>query len=166
MIVFLSCFPASYLLNFLTSVFMVSEQAVSRVLFPPSVTLRGAMIITLGRQLPDASSDRPGSSGGPPSNAPLCGLAPDGVCRASPVTRGTGELLPRLFTLTFRLGLAASLKAVCFLWHFPWGRPRSPLATILPYGARTFLRPGEGPAIIPPAPTRAILRCGAEFCND
>jgi len=81
---------------------VVSEQAVSRVLFPPSVTLRGAMIITLGRQLPAASSDLPGSSGGPPSNAPLCGLAPDGVCRASPVTRGTGELLPRLFTLTPR----------------------------------------------------------------
>ena len=31
------------------------------------------------------------------------------------------------------------LRAVCFLWHFPWGRPQSPLATILPCGARTFL---------------------------
>jgi len=60
------------------------------------------MIINLGQQLPVASSDLPGSSGGPPSNTPLHGLAPDGVCLASPVTRGTGELLPRLFTLTPR----------------------------------------------------------------
>ena len=29
--------------------------------------------------------------------------------------------------------------AVYFLWHFPWGRPQSPLATTLPCGARTFL---------------------------
>jgi len=60
------------------------------------------MIINLGQQLPVASSDLPGSSGGLPSNAPLHGLAPDGVCLASPVARGTGELLPRLFTLTPR----------------------------------------------------------------
>ena len=80
----------------------VSEQAVSRVLFPLKVTLRGAMIINLGQQLPVASSDLPGNSGGLPSNAPLQGLAPDGVCLASPVARGTGELLPRLFTLTPR----------------------------------------------------------------
>jgi len=29
--------------------------------------------------------------------------------------------------------------AVSFLWSCPWGRPRSPLATSLPYGVRTFL---------------------------
>ena len=37
---------------------------------------------------------------GPPSNVLLFGLAPDGVYQAFPVTRETGELLPRLFTLT------------------------------------------------------------------
>ena len=42
----------------------------------------------------------PEASGGPPSNASLFGLAPDGVYLASGVTTGTGELLPRLFTLT------------------------------------------------------------------
>ena len=42
----------------------------------------------------------PEASGGPPSNASLFGLAPDGVYQASDVTAGTGELLPRLFTLT------------------------------------------------------------------
>jgi hypothetical protein len=36
----------------------------------------------------------------PHLNPPLFGLAPGGVCRATPVTWGTGELLPRLFTLT------------------------------------------------------------------
>jgi len=35
--------------------------------------------------------------------------------------------------------LPSSRKAVSFLWHFPWGRPRSVLRTTLPYGARTFL---------------------------
>ena len=43
-----------------------------------------------------------------------------------------GGLLPRL----------SILAAVCggnFLLHFPWGRPRRPLAAILPCGARTFL---------------------------
>jgi hypothetical protein len=33
-------------------------------------------------------------------SASLFGLAPDGVCRAKPVTRPAGELLPRRFTLT------------------------------------------------------------------
>src|SRR6266568_3124272 len=30
-------------------------------------------------------------------------------------------------------------EAVCFLWHFPAGRPGSALPTTLPCGARTFL---------------------------
>ena len=42
----------------------------------------------------------PGARAGQPSNAPLFGLAPGGVYRASPVTRGTGALLPHRFTLT------------------------------------------------------------------
>ena len=39
-------------------------------------------------------------------------------------------------------------RAVCFLLHFPWGRPRSLLATTLPCGARTFLRKSSFPAAI------------------
>jgi len=31
--------------------------------------------------------------------------------------------------------------AVCFLWHFPAGRPDWPLASTLPCGAPTFLDP-------------------------
>jgi len=34
------------------------------------------------------------------ASAPLCGLAPGGVCQARPVTRPAGELLPHRFTLT------------------------------------------------------------------
>ena len=30
-------------------------------------------------------------------------------------------------------------RAVCFLWHCPWGRPRRPLAATVSPGARTFL---------------------------
>jgi len=33
--------------------------------------------------------------------------------------------------------------AVCFLWHFPAGRPGLLLATTLPYGVRTFLGDGH-----------------------
>lgn len=79
----------------------------------------------------------PGASDGPPSNAPLFGLAPDGVYRAADVAIGTGELLPHPFTLT-RLRQRLR-RAVYSLWHFPWGCPRFPLGTILSCGARTFL---------------------------
>src|SRR4051794_23940918 len=72
------------------------------------------MTISLGRRSPGASSDLPGSRHGsgqsaavgpslsalPDDVAPLFGLAPGGVCRARPVTRPAGELLPRRFTLT------------------------------------------------------------------
>jgi len=48
---------------------------------------------------------------------PLLGLAPDGVCRARPVTRPAGELLPHRFTLTGgpfsrRRGAAGGLLSV------------------------------------------------------
>lgn len=74
-----------------------------------------APTINLGWALRPTSSDLPGSrdgSGRPvpgfpvrerPS-APLFGLAPGGVCRAGPVTRPAGELLPHRFTLTRGVG--------------------------------------------------------------
>ena len=72
------------------------------------------------------------------ADAPLFGLAPGGVCRARPVTRPAGELLPRRFTLTPadrdpRGGLfsvALSLP-VTGRWALP---------TTAPCGVRTFLR--------------------------
>jgi len=48
-------------------------------------------------------------------------------CRSCCQSRG--GLLPHPFTLA-----AAETAAVCFLWHFPWGRPRRPLAgTVSPW---------------------------------
>jgi hypothetical protein len=43
--------------------------------------------------------------------------------------RSRGGLLPHPFTLT-----PAEAGAVCFLWHFPWGRPRRALpGTVFPW---------------------------------
>ena len=55
-----------------------------------------------------------------------------------------GELLPRRFTLATRTRAhseedAQEGAADCSLWHFPRGLPHSPLASISPCGARTFL---------------------------
>jgi hypothetical protein len=49
--------------------------------------------------------------------------------------RSRGGLLPHPFTLTARGA------AVCFLWHFPWGRPRRTLSgTVLPWSPDFPLR--------------------------
>jgi hypothetical protein len=72
-----------------------------------------------GCRLPDTSCDLPGSSGGLPSNAPLFGLAPGGVCRASPVTRGTGALLPHRFTLTRHQWVPGGLLSVALSFASP-----------------------------------------------
>ena len=59
----------------------------------------------------------------------LHGLAPDGVCPAQPVA----SLAVRSYR-TFSPLPACALKggqAVCFLRHFPWGRPRRALPGIL-----------------------------------
>jgi len=80
------------------------------------------------------SSDQPEGFGRATLNALLFGLAPDGVYQAIPVTRDTGGLLPRLFTLTPPDG-----GAVSFLWHFPSRHRDWALPSILPCGARTFL---------------------------
>src|SRR5213076_1556484 len=83
------------------------------------------------------------------------GLAPGGVYRATPVTRGAGGLLPHRFTLTASRPEPGA--AVCFLWHFPAGRPGLPLATTLPCGARTFLGAGFPRRRDRPAGSSAVL---------
>ena len=58
----------------------------------------------------------------------------------------SGGLLLRRFTLTppppipLNEGIGGG-GAVYFLWSFPWDCSRSPLATSLPCGVRTFLHP-------------------------
>ena len=70
-----------------------------------------------------------------PGVSPLFGLAPGGVCRAASVAgRAVGSYppvspLPGWFAARKRAG-----PAVCFLWHFPWGRPRRTLSgTVSPW---------------------------------
>ena len=98
------------------------------------------MVIQLGRLLPAASSNLPENiktgrlPGSRSSLRSLIWSCTGWGLQCHPGHPGCGELLPRHFTLTPLSG------AVYFLLHFPWGRPRSPLATTLPCGARTFLR--------------------------
>lgn len=100
--------------------------------------------IYLGRRLPDASSSQPGRKTGR-FISPLFGFAPDGVFQAD-------RFLDRWCALTAPFQLCRIIvrndlepfvtidQAFPFLWHFPWGRPPWMLSSILPYGARTFLR--------------------------
>src|SRR3984893_16117683 len=68
---------------------------------------------------------------------PTFDLAPGGVCQAARVTPSAGALLPHRFTLT--CGTFRRPSAVCFLWHFPAGRPDWPFNSTLPYGVPSFL---------------------------
>src|SRR5206468_703348 len=67
-------------------------------------TMKGAV-----PSIPGPGAKRPTRelAGGPPVSAPLFGLAPCGVCRAAPVTRDAGGLLPHRFTLTGKGGGAS-----------------------------------------------------------
>src|SRR5277367_3572554 len=92
--------------------------------------------IPLGRSSPSASSNQPerqANGQGPavfeaPRVAPIRFCSRRGLpCRRR--CRPRGALLPHPFTLAFPLdGLSASDPAVCFLWRFPWGRPRRTLS--------------------------------------
>ncbi len=69
----------------------------------------------------------------PHARPPLFGLAPGGVCPAAPVTSRAVRSYRTLSPLPGGL-LEESPSAVCFLWHFPWGRPWRPLAaTVFPW---------------------------------
>jgi len=117
------------------------------------------MAIPLGRPLPDASSDLTRGHWERAAPSPLY-LILLRMGFARPTGRpAAGALLPHLFTLTGAPLTAQAhprvtgIPAVCFLLHFPWGRPHSLLASILPCGARTFLSPAfHGTAAIRPAP--------------
>src|SRR4029078_4059472 len=97
---------------------------------------------------------RTGGEGGTgsPRSAPLFGLAPQGVCRASSVA---GRAVRSYRTVSPLPDLRRG-PAVCSLFHFPSRRRASPLASLLPVGARTFLsaparRPREATAWSSPA---------------
>ena len=67
--------------------------------------------------------------------------------------RERGALLPHPFTLTCPEG-----RAVCFLWHFPWGHPRRPLTGTVSPWSPDFPRPLKGVATIQPSGTSFIPR--------
>ncbi len=131
-----------------------SRRSVSRVLSMP----RHWTAIPLGRALRRASRDQPGrrienlpasSSLDDPPAAPIRSCSRWGLpCR--PCCQGRGALLPHRFTLT-----PGTPAAVCFLWHYPWGRPRRPLAgTVFPWS------PDFPPAgLCPPAAVQPSGSC-------
>jgi hypothetical protein len=116
---------------------------------PGSVhSLRSCTTIPLGRILRHASRDQPGRRDGKhPGDslrtrrsetvaaAPIRSCSRWGLpCR--PCYQVRGALLPHRFALARGTGRPASTdlaRAVCFLWHYPWGRPRRQLAgTVFP----------------------------------
>jgi len=94
------------------------------------------MTIHLGRPLPNASRDRPGRAARKHACRRNRRAAPTWSCsrRGLPCRdryRPCGALLPHPFILAWR---AEADQAVCFLWHFPWGRPRRVLpGSVLPW---------------------------------
>ena len=71
----------------------------------------------------------------------LHGLAPDGVYPAQPVA----SLAVRSYrTFSPLPPMPFPGMAVCFLWHFPWGRPRRALPGILILWSPDFPLPVPG----------------------
>jgi hypothetical protein len=100
---------------------------------------------------------------------PTLGLAPGGVCLATPVARGTGALLPHRFTLTCALGAIGGLFSVALSCGSPRLAVNQRPALRSPDLPRSGHRPGAGPRppgrltvprILPPGPPRGkIHRC-------
>ena len=93
--------------------------------------------IPLGRPSPDASSNQPERRGqrtrpcgaGWRRVSLLFGFAPGGACHAADVTARAVRSYRTLSPLPSRVAAFwARDPAVCFLWRFPWGRPRRTLS--------------------------------------
>ena len=96
-----------------------------------STKVKRVIAIHLGPLLPMRSCNRPGRRVGNATNAaPIWFCSRWGLpCR--PCCQARGALLPHPFTLTHNV---ETVWAVCFLWHFPWGRPRRALpGTVFPW---------------------------------
>ena len=109
-----------------------------------------------GRKCPCGTAFRPAR------RPPLFGLAPGGVCPAAPVTGGAVRSCRSVSPLPAGRGRLLA-RAVCFLWHFPWGRPRRPLAgTVFPWSPDfppPRVAPGSGrPAVWRGSDARAAGR--------
>ena len=102
------------------------------------------MAIPLGRSSPSASCDRPerrhGGSPGASDRSEtlplLLGLAPGGVFPAAAVAGGAVRSYRTVSPLPAVRYIGG--PAVCFLWHFPWGRPRRVLPGTVPTWSPDF----------------------------
>ena len=108
------------------------RRPVSRVLSPPLRAMDGHSSGTsvAGRLArPTRKAMRKPIRGPKPPAFPIWSCSRWGLpCHAR--HRARGALLPHPFTLT---GRPRGVSAVCFLWHFPWGRPRRTLSgTVFP----------------------------------
>ena len=89
---------------------------------------------------------------------PLFGLAPGGVCRAIAVT---GDAVRSYRTIS-PLPANGKSPAVCFLWRFPWGRPRRELP-----GTLVSVEPGlSSPSAGEPAVGAAIRPSGTGYVRS
>src|SRR3954468_7223466 len=95
---------------------------------------------------------------------PLFGLAPGGVCRAAPVTGRAVRSYRTLSTWPHRNAVD------CFLWHFPWGRPRRPLTgTVVPWSPDfppLACASGSRPTLWPALHSRSALAVQEELEQD
>ncbi len=138
-----------------------ARRSVSRVLSPaatPAHRRRGWPFIWDARyRTPRATNPGDGAESRLPSEngaSPLFGLAPGGVYRAAPVAGGAVRSYRTLSPLPAGLW---SAQAVCFLWHFPWGRPRRALPGTASPWSPDFPPPGRSrkAAIRPSGTSRA-----------
>ena len=107
---------------------------------PGSVlALQRWMAIPLGRPLPNASRDRPGrrrgnTAAGYPACRPYLVLLPVGFTMPLPLPVARWALTPPFHPCLLVAAQRRASAAVCFLWHFPWGRPRRSLTgTVSPW---------------------------------
>ncbi len=115
-----------------------ASRPVSRVLYGPrSLRSGNVAAIHLGHMLPCASRNLPGqwagnSPEGFPSYRPYSVLLPVGFALPLPLPVARWALTPPFHP--YRALPRRARAAVCFLWHFPWGHPRRPLAgTVSPW---------------------------------
>jgi hypothetical protein len=111
-----------------------ARRPVSRVLSAPE-SARRPFLLDAPRGAPhatnpDSRARMPLRLATPPS---LFGLAPGGVYHAAPVARRAVRFYRPVSPLPAGC-LATLARAVCFLWHCPWGRPRRSLTgTVFPW---------------------------------
>ena len=133
----------------------------------PSTTAVAGSLLRSTRELRRAALNHSREPRTPKSTQPFLTLLRVGFTKPPE----SPQALVVSYTTVSPLPPGRSPVAVCFLWHFPAGRPGSALPTTLPCGARTFLDPsvsgmGRGrPAGSPAAPPRIVRITGGARCR-